>query len=158
MKTDSTIRTATENDLDSLTDLWLELMIHHKNDSNLFQVKEDSRDGIQKILKTKMENKNTQIFVSVLQSKVLGFIVCSFQIGSPIFNLYKKGYIAETVIHSNCRGQGIGKNLYSSAEEWLKKQGVDHIQLQVSVKNPKGIDFWSNQGFEKVTFSMNKEV
>lgn len=158
MKTKFKIRSAIENDLESLTDLWLELMIHHQNDSNFFKVKKDSRSGIKEILKRKMEDKSSHIFISESDTQVLGFIICKFQVGSPIFDLYKKGYIAETVINKNYRGKGIGKSLYDSAENWLKKQGADHVQLQVSVKNQNGIEFWSNRGFEKVTFSMNKEL
>lgn len=153
-----TTRKGNEKDLEALTDLWLELMVHHENDSPLFKVKKQARSGIQEILLRKMNDGQTELFLSELESQPVGFIICSFQIGSEIFQLFKKGYIAETVISSNFRGLGIGENLYGKAEEWLKEKGVDHIQLQVSVKNTKGMKFWTNRGFDKVTFSMNKEI
>lgn len=152
------VRKGNEKDLEDLTDLWLELMVHHENDSPLFKVKKQARSGIQEILLRKMQDDKTELFVSILESQLVGFIICSHQVGSEIFQLYKKGYIAETVINSNFRGLGVGENLYENAEIWLKEQGVDHIQLQVSVKNQGGIKFWTQRGFDKVTFSMNKEI
>lgn len=152
------LREAREQDLDFLAKLWLELMVHHENDSALFQVNHQEPSGIKEILLKKLENENTQIFLAENKMGILGFIVCFYQIGSEIFKLYKKGYIAETVISKPFRGQGIGRELYRKAENWLLEKKVDHIQLQVSVKNQSGIQFWTQQGFDKVTFVMNKEI
>lgn len=158
MKNSPTIRPAIEEDLPFLVELWLQLMIHHENDSPLFQVKANAEDGIREILLKKMGDASTEIIIAEDNSNIHGFIICSFQIGSPIFKLYKKGYIAETIIGFKYRRLGIGTLLYEAAETWLKEKKVDHIQLQVSVKNESGIEFWTKRGFDKVTFSMNKEV
>lgn len=156
---DLQIRTAGNNDLDQLVDLWLQLMDYHKDQARVFKINPgNQRPGISKILKTKLENKSTRIFVALVKSEMAGFIICSYNQGSPAFELNRKGYIAETLVSENYRGLEIGSQLYETAENWLIANKVDHIQLQVSMLNSRGKKFWNNQGFEAVTQVMNKTI
>ena len=157
-KADNFIRRATPDDTENLIDLWLELMAHHKGQSPVFNVNPDNREGIKEILERHLTNSNVRLLVSEVDSKIVGFIISRFQQGSEVFELNKKGYIAETVVTKKYRGQKIGDQLYKEAEEWLLSEGVDHIQLQVSVLNKGAQSFWESKGFKPTTFVMNKEI
>ena len=49
-------------------------------------------------------------------------------------------------------------NSQEEAENWLIKQGADHLELQVSAKNHTAIDFWTTQGFTVSTNHMIKSL
>lgn len=155
---DLIIREAILGDLDNLEGLWLQLMSFHKEHSPVFKIKEDKIALIKELLKEKILQKDSTIIVAYKEDCIAGFLVCYYNIGSDLFLLNKKGYIAETCVDEAFRRQNIGEGLYLTALKWLKSKKVDHIQLQVSIGNPEAQKFWKQKGFRETTDVMTLEL
>ena len=152
------IRTAHSNDLPQLVQLWTELMEFHKDHSPVFQLNDESPVTIRKFIENKLDQTNHRIFIGEMKDQVVGMLIASYSEGASLFQLYKKGYIAETIVSSVHRGKGIGKQLQEVAEDWLRSEGATHLELQVSAKNESGKQFWKQAGFEPSTYHFIKKL
>lgn len=148
------IREASESDLDAVYKLWIAIMDFHKAHHTIFNVNADNEASILAILKEKFAAAETKIFLAEKDTHVLGMLICRFQTIPEAFVLHRKAYIGETMVYSEYQGMGVGERLYVHAETYFKEKGADHIELQVSVKNPKAIAFWEKRGFEASTKHM----
>lgn len=158
MDTEYKIREASESDLHAVYKLWLDLMDFHKGQHAVFDINSDAEDLLLAMLKEKFASPETKLFIAVKAEKAIGLIICRFQIASKVFRLYRKGYIGETMVAQEFQAIGVGEALYRSAEAYFVEKNADHIELQVSVKNPKAMTFWEKRGFEVSTNHMIREL
>jgi ribosomal protein S18 acetylase RimI-like enzyme len=145
-------------DIDELFELWKELMQLHQSHHAVFRVKPSSAQQLREELMNRLKEKDTKVFVYEKEGEPIGMILTSVRRSAAGFKLSTKGYIAETIVNKNHRGTGIGKELVETAKKWLSDKGADHIELQVSVKNPAAIHFWETQGFSVSTQHMVLEI
>ncbi len=92
----------------------------------------DSRENIGKYLE---RNPNLS-FVALDGDKVVGAIL----VGTD----GRRGYVQHLAVYSNCRGQGIGAKLISSAVEALSKVGIAKTHLFVANENINAQSFYEN--------------
>lgn len=50
-------------------------------------------------------------------------------------------------VHSNARGQGVGKKMIKMAIDWGKTQGATIIQLTTNKERPEALKFYETLGF-----------
>jgi ribosomal protein S18 acetylase RimI-like enzyme len=62
-------------------------------------------------------------------------------------------YVAESF-----RGQGLGRRLLKTAEEWARDQGLPRISLSVGVHNTIGQRLYESFGYQAVTLRMTKRL
>lgn len=145
---------AQPEDIDELYDLWRLLLDYHQGHHDVFRYKPGSEQALKAELLNRIKDKSTRVFVYQQEEEWVGMLIASLRQGSAGFKLSNKGYIAETVVKEVYRGSGAGKELFEAARKWLTDQGVDHIELQVSMQNPAGIRFWESLGFTASTQHM----
>ncbi|TGD78824.1 GNAT family N-acetyltransferase [Hymenobacter wooponensis] len=149
-----TIRIATHKDLDELYSLWCELMDEHQAFHPIFGYHPSADFQLKRVLRTRLAENNTRMFVAQGRYGLLGLMVVTYQVGSTGMHYFRRGYIAETIVREAYRRQGLGRALFGAAKDWLTAQGADHLELQVAVANPAGRRFWESQGFAPTTFHM----
>ena len=152
------IRKASIEDIERLFPLWEELMDYHHSHHPVFLYRKEAKTTLIRELKIRMEHPESCIFLAEEKQQLFGFIFASFRKMPDALYLYRKGYIAETVVIEKARNKGIGKALYEKAENWLVSLGADHIELQVSTRNPGAQKFWKNRGFEPTTLHLVKII
>ncbi|MBQ8642253.1 MAG: GNAT family N-acetyltransferase [Clostridia bacterium] len=101
---------------------------------------DDSEEGIAVFLKRNPET----CFVALEEENVVGVILSGHD--------GRRGYIYHTVVHTDCRKQGIGTALVDAAVSALQKEGITRICLNVMESNEEGKKFWINRGWEKKDF------
>lgn len=62
-------------------------------------------------------------------------------------------YVAEPY-----RGQGLGRRLLETAEEWARGQGLPRISLSVGVRNTIGQRLYESLGYQAETLRMTKRL
>jgi ribosomal protein S18 acetylase RimI-like enzyme len=62
-------------------------------------------------------------------------------------------YVAEPY-----RGQGLGRRLLETAEEWARGQGLPQISLSVGVRNTIGQRLYESLGYQVETLRMTKKL
>jgi GNAT superfamily N-acetyltransferase len=152
------IRESSSSDIESIYQLWLELMEYHKSHHKIFRIGDSSKELVLSSLSKRMQQEDTKVFVGEEDGKIIGMIITMYSTGMETFLLNKKGYIAETIISESYRSKGVGSELFLAAETWLRSKGADHIELQVSFVNTKARKFWSENGFVVSTSHMIKEL
>jgi ribosomal protein S18 acetylase RimI-like enzyme len=62
-------------------------------------------------------------------------------------------YVAEVY-----RGQGLGRRLMETAEEWARQQGLPCISLSIGARNNLGQKLYESLGYEVETLRMTKKL
>ena len=88
----------------------------------------------------KKRKKHSYLYVAKLQNKVIGYIV--FYVFSG------EGHIHNIAVDTAYRRRGIGKYLLESALEIMKKNGVDEVYLEVSVRNTAALELYRKYQFQ----------
>jgi GNAT superfamily N-acetyltransferase len=132
-----TIKAATINDEESLVELL----------NTLFSIEQDftpdeaaQRNGLRLLLE---RPDHGQIFVAHHpKAKVIGMVsaqlVISTAMGGP------SAWIEDMVVREPFRGQGVGKVLLKSAEEWAKSKGARRVQLVADADNVPALEFYKH--------------
>ena len=84
--------------------------------------------------------KHSHLYVAKLDDKVIGYIV--FYVFSG------EGHILNIAIDTGYRRRGIGKYLLEFALEIIKKNDVEEVYLEVSVKNTAALELYKKYQFQ----------
>lgn len=154
------IEIANASDLDSIYELWKELIDFHSDQHAVFTLSNnpETETIVKEYISNKMKETSSRIFLYKSGNEISGILIARIEKENRAFQLKRKGYIAETVVSSKHRGKGIGKELYFAAEQWLKSEGADHIELQVSEKNNQAQKFWEELDFGPATYHYVKKL
>ena len=96
---------------------------------------DDSREGIDRYLK---RNPNT-CFAAVSEGKIIGVILTGHD--------GRRAIVHHLCVHPDFRRMGIAEKLVSTAEEALKKEGIQKIFGLVFKDNDPANSFWESQGY-----------
>lgn len=136
--TEVTIRAAQLKDIDAMTVLLYELFSIEQD----FQFDEHKqRKGLELIV----ASQDAHIFVAEYNAQVIG--MCSLQTlistaqGGPV------GLIEDMVISQNYKGQGVGRKLLTTVEDFARDQGMTRVQLLADKENQPALDFYARMGW-----------
>jgi GNAT superfamily N-acetyltransferase len=68
----------------------------------------------------------------------------------------RAGYIAQFLIASGYRQQGVGGLLMDYIDAWFDERGLEKVLLNVNVDNPAGIRFWQKHDFQPYATRMKR--
>lgn len=141
------IRRAEKEDLNTINLLLHQVLeVHHKGRPDLFRTgaKKYTDGEILDIL----QDPNRPVFVAVVDGTVLGYAFCVMEEekSSSIFHPRKTLYLDDLCVNESCRGQGIGKKLFSFVKEFAKQEGCYHLTLQVWSCNSGALAFYESLG------------
>ena len=142
------IRRATNQDLDGINRLLLQvLMVHHNGRPDLFKpnAKKYTDDELLEII----ADDTRPVFVSVNDNnEVLGYAFCIFQqhIRNNILTDVKTLYIDDLCVDECCRGMHIGKGLYNYVLDFAKRNGFYNLTLNVWACNENALHFYESCG------------
>lgn len=60
---------------------------------------------------------------------------------------WHRGWVYYLAVQPDHRGNGLGRELMSAAESWLREQGVPKLQLMVRADNSAVIEFYKRLGY-----------
>lgn len=86
---------------------------------------------------------NSDVLVGVVES---GKIAGSVMVGHD----GHRGWVYYVATAPAARGQGVGRRMMDTAEDWLRERGVAKLQLMIRETNIEMADFYSQLGFEKI--------
>lgn len=146
-------------DLDEIYRLRKLLMDGSRDQHYCFRVRENMEQPEREFLLERMKNDKLRVFLAETEAgKSVGMLIADVREWADFMEYHKKGYIAETVVDAEWRGHNIGEKLVAAAEKWLISQGVDHIDLMVSTRNPRGEKFWGRMGYTPYLQTFSKKI
>lgn len=149
---------------EKIKDLLVELQeyIVEIDKDKLSIISEDYREKyFEKTLKETQEN-NGKIFVAVQENEVVGMIACHIfhydEFDKLDYSCPKKGIISELIVSKLTRNSGVGKLLITHAENHLKSQNCECVQLEVFAYNESGKNFYKKQGYGERCLTLFKNL
>lgn len=141
------IREATKEDMESIVDLWQELMDFHIERSDLYQMKSNARELYSDYLKDVMINPDYITLVFENEKGILGYLVATESNDPPIYE-GTVGIVMELSVTQKHRNKGIGEKLLTYIEKKFLEKGIDRIECMVSDFNEISKGFWHKNGYE----------
>jgi len=146
---DARIRLATEKDIDTIFQLWVESMeLHEELDPLIFGFISDKIEDGKKFIIAQFRKKSSILLVAEKEAKVVGYLLGEIRERLPFQRLQKTGYIWDIVVTDCERDKGIGSLLLEKAFEFFKHRGLATAMLNVSEKNTGALRFYEKHGFE----------
>ena len=68
----------------------------------------------------------------------------------------RSAWVEDMVIREDCRSQGIGRQLLSSALQWAKEKGATRAQLLVDVDNDPALAYYDHLGWKSSRLNMRR--
>ena len=141
------IRFAQPEDIPGIISLLLQVgQVHHQGRPDIF------RAGAQKYNREQVASmlgqRENPIFVAVRGDTVLGYGFCFLKNynGDPVFADHRELYIDDLCVDENCRGQHIGKQLYTHICNYAKELGCYNVTLNVWSCNESAMGFYQSLG------------
>ncbi len=143
------IRTATEEDIDSLKTMWDEFMEYHRQiRKDAYTLADGAMDKIEQRFKTYIEaNDKLVLVVCDDQENSTGFAVARVETSPGVFSVGDKARITDFYLRPEIRGQNVGTHLAQSIAEWAHNQGAEKIYMSIDAGNEAGEKFWKALGF-----------
>lgn len=126
--------------IDELAELFNSYRVFYEQDSNV--------ELAHNFIKSRMENKESTIFVSQnSDEELIGFVqlyssFCSVYV-CPILILY------DLFVKAQARGNGHGRALMDKATEFAKSEGYDRLELSTATDNFIGQSLYESLGYER---------
>lgn len=141
------IREATKDDMESIVNLWQELMDFHIERSDLYQMKSNARELYSDYLKDVLINPDYITLVFENEKGILGYLVATESNDPPIYE-GTVGIVMELSVTQEHRNKGIGEKLLTYIEKKFLEKGIGRMECMVSDFNEISKGFWHKNGYE----------
>ncbi len=84
-----------------------------------------------------------KVYIADAKKEIAGFII----VETFTWDTEDRGIIAELIVSSKYQGQGIGRKLIETAEEYFRKKGIEKIILSAN-KKAKASGFYHKLNYE----------
>lgn len=140
------VRRAQKQDVESIGDLWVQLIDFHACLDPRFGVPAKGRVHYMRQIHHALHNDNYRVFVYEIAGQVAGYILGYIAENPPIFPSTHFGFIADLYVHPVYRRLGIGRQLVAALRAWFRSRHLTSVQLNVAHANPASQAFWRGQG------------
>ena len=152
------IRIARISDLQSIKELWKEMMDFHRVRDEYFARSEEGHERFGEYVRSNIESPEWLVMVAVDEGIIIGFSMGRIAAYPPVFQHSHYGFVADIVVNENYRGRGIGRQLFEQMLPWFKEQGVTRIEIEVASTNEVSQAFWTRMGFREYMKKMIHEI
>ena len=144
---DNMIREANREDTSVIVDLWEEMMDFHIKRSDLYEMKDGSRDIYADYLKDVLKNPEYIVLVYEVENEVTGYLMATESEDPPVYKGIV-GIILEICITEEHRNKGIGEELVAEIEKWFLDKDITRIECMVSDFNEISKSFWFKNNYK----------
>ncbi len=148
---------------ENIKDLLVDLQCHIKNidiEGYTTLTSEYRELYFQKVLK-EVNDFEGKIFLYQEENQILGFIasvINNLEEETYEFKTPKRGRITELVVSNKARNNGVGTQLITAMEKYLKSVGCKDILLAVFAYNENAIKFYKKNGYHNRMITMTKHM
>lgn len=141
------VRVGTVDDLRAVGLLWRKLNEYHLSIGMHFQADDTSVEAwIASFSRTL--GRFSFLWVAEQEGEVSAFLLGRLKRTPAYLGGVMVGEISDLYVSDKLRGQGIGKQLVTTATHHLKSQNVHSIEVQIMAQNKSGLAFWNSLGFQ----------
>ena len=152
------IREANIEDINTIIDLWQEMMDLHIQRSELYEIKSDARQIYAHYLKEVLKNHESIIIVYEIENEIIGYLMAEESLNPPVYKETRIGLIVEICVKESHRNQGIGGELLSKIEKWFLNKDITRIECVISDFNEISKGFWFKNGYKPYNLMCVKKL
>ncbi len=151
------IRKATTRDLNSILELSNEMMKFHSNLDDYYEIYSKYEDH-KEYYKEQLKKKDTLYVVAEDDTKnIVGFASC-YIISIPKTKAPKIGVLVTNFVRKQFRGHRAGTSMLNFRIDWLKKQKVKFLEMNVDARNKSALKLWRKNGFVDYQIKLKKTL
>jgi len=140
------IRPARRSDVREIVALWRQMMDLHEGLDPRFATGRVGPQAYEGYLRKCIRSRSFEVLVAEFEERCVGYVIVTVLENPPVFALGRFGFVAELCVDEPMRKRAVGRTLWEAAVDWSRKRGLSVIQLNVSVMNENGRDFWRKMG------------
>lgn len=133
------IRKATIDELDSLTELFDSYRVFYQQESDI--------EGAKSFLKERLINEDSVIFIAYDESKPAGFVQLYPTFSSV--SMKRSWVLNDLYVNASARKKGFGEKLIQSAIEFAEETGAKGLSLETGQENVTAQRLYEKIGFKK---------
>lgn len=153
-----TIRSATQEDLPAIKELWKEFMDFHKERDPFFSRVDDAHEDFGLFMKGNINKDDWLVLVAIDEGRVIGYGTATVMSYPPIYVEPRYGYIQDVAVTRAYRGRGVGRQLFERMGTWFREKNVSRLELEVAVTNEVSQAFWQEIGFKDFTKKLSMSL
>lgn len=125
-------------------------MAYHSRHDSYFRLSDNGSNHFGEYVTLNIENRDWKIIVAEHNHELVGFCIGVIQNCPPVYECPRYGFVQDIAVTKNHRRKGIAKCLFDKINGWFKENGINRIELNISIKNSVSKKFWANMGFRDV--------
>jgi ribosomal protein S18 acetylase RimI-like enzyme len=133
------IRKATVNELNSLTELFDSYRVFYKQDSDI--------EGARAFLKERLLNEDSVVFIAYDEENAVGFVQLYPTYSSV--SMKRSWILNDLYVNTSARKKGFGEKLIQSAIEFAEETGAKGLSLETGEDNLTAQRLYEKIGFKK---------
>jgi ribosomal protein S18 acetylase RimI-like enzyme len=133
------IRKATINELDSLTELFDSYRVFYKQDSDT--------EAAKSFLKERLLNEDSVVFIAYDESNPIGFVQLYPTFSSV--SMKRSWVLNDLYVNASARKKGFGEKLIQKAIEFAEETGAKGLSLETGQDNVTAQRLYEKIGFKK---------
>ncbi|OVE86451.1 GNAT family N-acetyltransferase [Natronolimnobius baerhuensis] len=152
--TEPTIAYATSDDLEAVTDRWVDLARGQRAYGSSIYA-DDNRETMSETLAA--HQFTDSLLVARLEGNLVGFASFSLEQGALELET-TRGMLSNLYVDPAYRGRGIGTALLEAVEAEVADRGADVLRLEVMAANEDARRFYRNHGYDAVRMTMDRTL
>lgn len=154
------IRTATENDAETIGHLWERLVAyHHQLDPALPPAARGGGKVYAKRILQRLDDPLTRVFVAEDDGRLVGYVLAIIvDIIPDMFIQENSGFLADIYIEDTHRRHGLGRRLVEAVRAWLADNRITSMEWHVAHNNTAGRAFWEAVGGRGLLVRMRADL
>jgi ribosomal protein S18 acetylase RimI-like enzyme len=141
------VRVGTLDDLQTVGLLWRKLNDYHLSIGMHFRVDDTSVETWLDSF-TRTLGRFSFLWVTDQEGEISAFLLGRLKKTPAYLGGVMVGEISDLYVSDKLRGQGIGKQLVSTAMQHFKNQSIHSVEVQIMTQNVSGLAFWNSLGFQ----------
>jgi len=152
------IRKATQEDTETISELWNELMDFHKKWDRHFTRSADGHKRFAEFVSGRIVHETSCVLVAEQQDEIVGYCLAMISKYPPVYEHQEYGAIFDLAVTRKYRRKGIGQALVETALQWFSEQEISRVEVRVATLNEISTAFWKKMGFVPYFEVVYKEI
>jgi GNAT superfamily N-acetyltransferase len=152
-----TTRSARAEDIDTIVELWKDLMDFHQERDRHFTRSPTGPSIFAKFVADQLAKEDSLVLVAEEEGGIVAYCLAITETHSLVFAKPRHAEIIDLFVSQSHRQRGIGERLMREVEHWFSQQGIARIEARVAVRNEVSTQFWRKIGYEPYTETVFRE-
>ena len=123
---------------------------HSRFDSSFAKVK-GHEDMFNNWVESSVSDETFNCMVAIVDRQVVGYCVSEIREKPPVYPEKLFGYFVNLCVSEGYQRQGLGQQLVKHVIAWFTSKGINRLEVEATVKNPKSTAFWRKMRFQPLT-------